>query len=977
SKPEESDGFEQIVDFLNAHPIKYALTVNPTIYTSCIEQFCFTVKAKTINGEVQLHALVDGKKIIVAESTVRRDVQLEDAEGIDCLPNSTIFEELTRMSSKTTAWNEFSSTMASAIICLATNQKFNFSKYIFESMVRNLDNLSGKFLMYPRKPKRKDTQIPQPSGPTDIVADEAVHKELGVSLVRAVTTASSLEAEQDSGNITKTRSKATPNEAGSLRTTSSGGPRSQETMGDTIAQTRFENVSKLSNDSLLARGNTLRSDEDSLKLKELMELCTSLQQRVLDLEKTKTTQQNEITSLKWRVKKLEQKKRSRTYGLKRLHKVGMSIRVESSGDEEDLVSVQDNADTKMFDVGTLTGDEVFAEQEVAAKGVNLTVNEVTLAQALAALKSVKSKVKGIVIEEPSVPVNAASASIKTKLQDKGKGKMVEPEPVKPTKKKNVGEEKIDEAKIAWDDIQAKVDADYQLVERLQAEEQEQFTIKEKATLFKELLEHKRKHFAAKRAEEKRNKPPTKTQQKKTMINYLKNMEGWKYKDLKSKYFDSIKELFDKDFKRVNLFVDFRTDLVEGSSKRAGEELEQESTKKQKVDEDKDTAGLQSLMEVIPDEEEVAIDVVPLATKIFSQMIKSFDMEDLEDLYKLVKARYGSTRPWKTFEFMVEKRISLNNHLNYRFVEQEASVGPSTMILNGSKECDIRKPIWYLDSGCSRHITGVKSYLHKYDEQPRPKVVFGDNSTCTTKGYGSIKCNGLVFIKVALVNGLKYNLISISQLCDAKYIVQFNKKRGTIFNSNKEVVMIAPRVRDVYVLDMTSSAQESCFFAKAYDNLNWLCTQGTPRNSILVNFCDEKGILQNFSSLYTPEQNSIAKRKNRTLIEAARTMLSESRIPNINFLHVFGCPVYIYNHKDYLGKFDEKAYDGSLLGYSLVSKAFRVFNTRRQQTEETYHITFDESPDAIKFLKPSVENINIAKNKRYLPDEYLHPYKTSQ
>ncbi|GJY33363.1 retrovirus-related pol polyprotein from transposon TNT 1-94 [Tanacetum coccineum] len=62
---------------------------------------------------------------------------------------------------------------------------------------------------------------------------------------------------------------------------------------------------------------------------------------------------------------------------------------------------------------------------------------------------------------------------------------------------------------------------------------------------------------------------------------------------------------------------------------------------------------------------------------------------------------------------------------------------------------------------------------------------------------------------------------ISQLCDAKYIVQFDEKRGTIFNSNKEVVMIAPRVRDVYVLNMTSSAQESCFFAKASENLNWL------------------------------------------------------------------------------------------------------------------------------------------------------------
>nr|GEW49509.1 retrovirus-related Pol polyprotein from transposon TNT 1-94 [Tanacetum cinerariifolium] len=87
-----------------------------------------------------------------------------------------------------------------------------------------------------------------------------------------------------------------------------------------------------------------------------------------------------------------------------------------------------------------------------------------------------------------------------------------------------------------------------------------------------------------------------------------------------------------------------------------------------------------------------------------------------------------------------------------------------------RKCDIRKPIWYLDSGCSRHMTGVKSYLHKYMEQPGPK---------------------------------------------------FDEKRGTIFNSNKEVIMIAQRVRDVYVLDMTSSAQESCFFAKTSENLDWL------------------------------------------------------------------------------------------------------------------------------------------------------------
>ncbi|GJT59798.1 retrovirus-related pol polyprotein from transposon TNT 1-94 [Tanacetum coccineum] len=183
AKPAESERFEQIVDFLNAYIIKYALTVNTTIYTSCIEQFWATIKVKTVKGEVQLQALVDGKKIIVTEASVRRDLQLNDEEGTDCLPNATIFEKLTRMGAKTTAWNKFSSTMASAIICLATNQKFNFSKYIFESMVKNLDN-AGKFLMYP-------------SGPIDNVADEAVYEKRDDSLVRAATTATSLDVEQD------------------------------------------------------------------------------------------------------------------------------------------------------------------------------------------------------------------------------------------------------------------------------------------------------------------------------------------------------------------------------------------------------------------------------------------------------------------------------------------------------------------------------------------------------------------------------------------------------------------------------------------------------------------------------------------------------------------------------------------------------------------------------------------------------------
>ncbi|GKA43256.1 hypothetical protein Tco_0735980 [Tanacetum coccineum] len=345
SKPAESEGFEQIVDFLNANPIRYALTINPTIYTLCIEQFWATVKAKTINGEVQLQALVDGKKIIITESIVRRDLQLEDAEGIDYLPNATIFEQLTLM-----------------------------------------------------RPKRKDTEIPQSSGPTDNVADEAVNKKMGTS--------------------------------------SGGGPKRQETMGDTIAQTR-------------------------LKLDELMEFCTKLQQRVLDLENTKTAQAQEITSLKLRVKKLEKKGGSRTHKLKRLYK-GRKIDDIDKDAEITLIDKTQGryGDDLMFDTGVLNDEKVFAGQDMDEKEINVaekevstadlvttagevvttvspiettTADDLTLAQTLIEIRSEKYKVKGVVIGEQSESTTRIRPQ-QLPSKDKGKGIMEEPE--KPTKKKD-------------------------------------------------------------------------------------------------------------------------------------------------------------------------------------------------------------------------------------------------------------------------------------------------------------------------------------------------------------------------------------------------------------------------------------------------------------------------------------------------------------------------------------------------------------
>nr|GEX00178.1 hypothetical protein [Tanacetum cinerariifolium] len=175
SKSDASTGFDQIVDFLNAHVIQYALMVNPTIYVSCIKQLWATVSIKKANDMVKLRALVDGKMVVVTKNVIQQDLSLDDTDGIECLPNEEIFTELARMgyekpppklmfykaffstqwkllihnliqciSAKRTAWNKFSCLIASAIICLATCKKFNFSKSSKKKMVSSLVRISIK-----------------------------------------------------------------------------------------------------------------------------------------------------------------------------------------------------------------------------------------------------------------------------------------------------------------------------------------------------------------------------------------------------------------------------------------------------------------------------------------------------------------------------------------------------------------------------------------------------------------------------------------------------------------------------------------------------------------------------------------------------------------------------------------------------------------------------------------------------------------
>ncbi|GJT92327.1 hypothetical protein Tco_1081172 [Tanacetum coccineum] len=312
--------------------------------------------------------------------------------------------------------------------------------------------------------------------------------------------------------------------------------------------------------------------------------------------------------------------------------------------------------------------------------------DLTLAQTLAELRSAKPKV---VVQEPVTTLTTTPSNIK----DKGKAKMIEPEkPLKKTEQIRLDEElafklqaeedeqarlarekaeKIEEVNISWDNVQAMIEAYRLLAERLQAREQEELTDEEKVRLFIELLEKRKKHFAALRAQEKRNKPPTIAQKKRTMSTYLKHMAGYKQSQLKNKSFAEIQKLFDKAMTRVNMFADMDTELVKESLKKAKAEMAQESSSKR--------AGEELEQEIFQDDE-VAIDAIPLATKpapivnfqihrkgrngyyeimiadgsaktylLFSQLLKEFDREDLENLWKLVKAKHGNTRPEEGYE----------------------------------------------------------------------------------------------------------------------------------------------------------------------------------------------------------------------------------------------------------------------------------------------------------------------------------------
>ncbi|GJS80069.1 hypothetical protein Tco_0729950 [Tanacetum coccineum] len=179
-KTEGNAEFHEIIDFLKRSSIHHALTVSPVVSTTFVEQFWTSAKSKTINNVRHITAKVAGKSVSISEASIRSDLLFDDADGIDSLPNQAIFDAIQLMgyegdltvltfnkalfspqwrflfhtinhclSSKSTSWDQIPTNIATAVICLTTNQKYNFSKLIFDGMLRHLD-AKKKFVMYPR-----------------------------------------------------------------------------------------------------------------------------------------------------------------------------------------------------------------------------------------------------------------------------------------------------------------------------------------------------------------------------------------------------------------------------------------------------------------------------------------------------------------------------------------------------------------------------------------------------------------------------------------------------------------------------------------------------------------------------------------------------------------------------------------------------------------------------------------------------------
>ncbi|GJX54379.1 hypothetical protein Tco_0282748 [Tanacetum coccineum] len=453
-KPEESNGFEQIIDILNASSIKYALTVNPTVYESCIKQFWATAKAKTVNGERQIQALVDKKKVIITEKSVRSDLVLDDTEGTELFLDKQV-EGMSKHK---------------GIYVTPSN-----TKKVFANMKRPGKDFSGK-----GTPLFKTMLIQAPED-MEPIPDEATNEE-------PISTPSydPPQSGEDRLQLTELMNFCTKlqKQALDLKEAKTDQAKEIASLKKRVKQLEKRKKSRTSGLKRLRKvGSASRVESSNDVSLGAQEDASKQGRKIADLDADE-----EVTLIDETLRR----------------------------NDEDLMN-DDNPmfDTGVLDEQEVIIEKEVNEKEVSAADPVPTAGEikeakpkaVTTAATTVTPVSSKPKAKGIVFhdQEKQTPVSIPiiSSSQPSQAKDKGKAKMVDHE--KPLKKKDqialdedlalrlhakeqaelekmqkerVAQEEASRAAIfeELDSIQAMIEADEQLAARLQAEEQEQFSI---------------------------------------------------------------------------------------------------------------------------------------------------------------------------------------------------------------------------------------------------------------------------------------------------------------------------------------------------------------------------------------------------------------------------------------------------------------------------------------------------------------------
>ncbi|GJV78359.1 hypothetical protein Tco_1509943 [Tanacetum coccineum] len=561
-RSDENAKFHQIVDFLTTSLIHYALT--------------------------QIHATVYGKIVVISESSVRSDLHFNDEDE----PFNDIY--VTPVHTKKVFTN-------------MKRQNKDFSGIItplFASMlVPQVDKGEGSG--QPSEPQPPYSTAPPSQVTTVATQHQKTHKPRRAKrgeddrVVRAATSASSVEAEQESG----------------------GGPRRQDTtLGGEDAQTRFEIASKKSHDLPLSEGNTSGSGEDSME--HQVDLTDFIPPTPHDspLSGGHTPGSDEdlvIQKLKKRVKRLGKALRARTPGMK-LFKIGTSRRkgldkenvskqgrksdktkpmfndsdfdmlddamenVEGGSTAEQITSAGDTLNTSSINVSGPSHVSTAGPSNVSTVGPSAdpstsTARDIfedemtTIADTLVAIRSARPRTTLVMIRNVEEEPRRATLVPTVQSQEKGKRKMVEPEPTPKNPRKEQIQMDEELTQRLFEEEQAQFEKEQRIAREKAAEQEAKDAalieqMEYQARMLVDLIAERKKFFAVQRAEQIRNKPPTRAQLKNKMVTNLKHIGNYTHTQLKSKSFEEIQKLYEKEQKWINDFVPLDSEMIKDSDK---------------------------------------------------------------------------------------------------------------------------------------------------------------------------------------------------------------------------------------------------------------------------------------------------------------------------------------------------------------------------------------------------------------------------